>query len=128
MIYNLVKYITDNTSLTINCNGFSPDSPNDTVCVNEGSGDEQPWFDRVDTMVQVVSRSADKVTSRVNAYTVYNLIKKKTQLTLPAVTVASTLYPAVTGWGIRPVNTPAYAYDDENGRPIYTFTVEVTTT
>ena len=128
MIYNLAKYITDNTSLTINVNGFSPDSPDTVVSVNEGSGNERPWFDRKDTTVQFVSRAVDKTVSRANAYTLYNLIKKKYGLTLPAVTVNSISYPAKTGWAIRPVTSPQYAYDDDSGRSVHTFTVEVTTT
>jgi len=128
MIYNLAKYITNNTSLTINVNGFSPSSPDETICINEGSGKEMPWFDREDTLVQFVSRSTDKVTARENAYTIYNLIKKRYGLTLPEVTIGSTIYTEVTGWGLRPVNKPQYAFDDENGRANYTFTIEVTTT
>ena len=128
MIYNLAKYITNNSSLTINVNGFSPSSPDDTICINEGSGNERPWFDRKDTLVQFVSRSMDKTTSRKNAYTIYNLIKKKYGLTLPAVTVGSDTYAATTGWAIRPVNSPQYAFDDDAGRVNYTFTVEITTT
>lgn len=128
MIYNLVEYINQNTSLNLDCNGFKPNSPDQSVSINEGSGDEQPWFDRVDTTVQCVSRARDKTDARVNAYEVYNLIKKKYGLELPEVTVKSTTYPAVTGWGIRPITTPQYAYDDDSGRAIYTFSVEVTTT
>jgi hypothetical protein len=128
MIYNLAKYITNNSSLTIVVNGFTPSSPNSTVCMNEGSGDERPWFDRTDTLVQFISRATDKTESRSNAYEIYDLIKKKYALALPEVTVGSTTYPAVTGWAIRPVSTPQYAFDDDAGRANYTFTVEVTTT
>lgn len=128
MIYNLVKFITDNSSLVINTNGFNPSSPDNAICINEGSGNEQPWFNRKDTIVQVISRATDKTESRANAYEVYDLIKKKYGLTLPAVTVNSVVYPAITGWAIRPVNTPQYAFDDKAGRANYTFTVEVTTT
>ena len=128
MIYNLVEYIDNNTSLTLNCNGFNPDSPDETVCINEGSGNERPWFDRKDALVQFVSRARNKITSRSNAYTIYNLVKKKYHLTLPEVTIGSTTYPEITGWAIRPVEVPQYAYDDDSGRAVYTFTVEVTTT
>lgn len=128
MIYNLVKYITNNTSLTIIANGFNPNSPDTAISINEGSGIEQSWFDRKDTIVQCVSRSMDKTVSRANAYTIYNLIKKKYKLTLPSVTVNTVVYAQTTGWGIRPVNTPQYAYDDDSGRSVYTFSVEVTTT
>lgn len=128
MIYNLVKYITNNTSLTVSTNGFNPTSPDTAVCINEGSGDERPWFDRKDTIVQCISRAGDPTVARANAYTVYNLIKKKYGLTLPAVTVNSITYPSLTGWAIRPVNTPQYAYDDDSGRAVFTFSVEVTTT
>jgi hypothetical protein len=128
MIYNLVKYITNNTSLTIVANGFNPTTPDTAISVNEGSGIEQPFFDRKDTVVQCVSRAMDKTESRANAYTIYNLIKKKYALTLPEVTVNSVVYSAVTGWGLRPVGTPSYAYDDDSGRSVYTFSVEVTTT
>ena len=80
MIYNLAKYITNNTSITVNVNGFSPTSPDSTICINEGSGNEQPWYDRTDTLVQCVSRAFDKTISRANAYTIYNLIMDLTNL------------------------------------------------
>lgn len=128
MIYNLVEYISDNTSLTLTTNGFQPDGQDNIVCINEGSGNERPWFDRKDTTVQILSRATDKTTARTNSYTVYNLIKKKYGLTLPSVTIGSETFSAVTAWGIRPVNTPQYAYDDDNGRAIYSFSVEITTT
>jgi hypothetical protein len=128
MVYNLVQYIDDNTSLTLNVNGFQPDSQNDVVSINEGSGDEQPWFDRKDTTIQVLSRATDRTTARKNSYTVYDLIKKKYGLSLPTVVVSGDTYSSLTAWGIRPVNTPQYAYDDDNGRAIYSFTVEITTT
>ena len=128
MIYNLAKYITENSSLTINVNGFMPSSPDSAVCMNEGSGDERPWFDRKDTLIQILSRATDRTTARKNGYTVYDLIKKKYGLELPSVTVGGVVFSAVTTWGIRPVNTPQYAYDDDNGRAIYSFSVEITTT
>lgn len=128
MIYNLVKYIDDNTSLTVVANGFNPGSPDSAICINEGSGDERPWFDRKDTIVQCVSRAMDPTEARANAYTIYNLIKKKYGLTLPEITVNGIIYAATTGWAIRPVNTPQYAFDDNSGRAVYTFSVEVTTT
>ena len=129
MIYNLAKYITTNSSFKIiNVNGFSPSSPDSVVSINEGSGDEMPWFDRVDTIVQCVSRAVDKVEARSNAFTIYNLLKKKTRLTLPSVIVSGTLYPSLIGWGFLPNNRPQWAYDDESGRAVFTFSIEVTTT
>ena len=128
MIYNLAQYIDTNTTLSINVNGFQPTAPNDVVSINEGPGDERPWFDRVDTVVQVLSRAKERPVARENCYTVYDLIKKRYDLVLPAATVNSIVYPALTAWGIRPVNPPQYAYDDDNGRPVFSFSVEITTT
>ncbi len=128
MIYNLAEYIDDNTSLTINVNGFQPDSQDIVLCINEGSGDERPWFDRQDTVIQILSRATDRTIARKNSFTVYDLIKKKYGLTLPLVTVKGDTFPSLTVWAIRPVNMPQYAYDDDNGRTIYSFSVEITTT
>jgi hypothetical protein len=128
MVYNLAEYIDQNSDLTLNVNGFQPDSADTVVSINEGSGDERPWFDRKDTVIQVLSRATDRTTARTNCYVAYNLIKKKYGLTLPEVTVAGVVHAAVETWGIRPVNAPQYAYDDDNGRSIYSFAVEITTT
>jgi hypothetical protein len=128
MVYNLAEYISNNTSLISNVNGFQPDSDDDIISVNEGSGDERAWFDRKDTTIQILSRATDRTTARANSYTVYDLIKKKYGLLLPSVVVAGETFSAVTTWGIRPVMAPQYAYDDDNGRAVYSFSVEVTTT
>jgi len=128
MVYNLAEYIDQNTTLTINVNGFQPDSQDTVLCINEGSGNERPWFDRQDTIIQILSRARDRTTARKNSYIAYDLIKKKYGLELPSVMVGSDTHSAVTTWAIRPVNMPQYAYDDDNGRAIYSFSVEITTT
>lgn len=128
MIYNLVKYIKENTSsLTITANGFQAKSPADCLTVSEGSAEELAWFDRKDTQVQIISRATSGVTARENCYTVYNLVKKKYGINLPSVTVSGTVYADVKTYAIRPVNPPQYVADDENGRPQYSFTIDITT-
>jgi len=127
LIYNLVKYLVDgNPGLSYCANGFKENSPDDCTSVNEGQGIEQSWYNREDITIQVVSRALKGTTARINNKSSYNLIKKKYGLTLPEVTVESVVYPAVKTWAIRPVTTPTYIGDDENGRPMYTFNVEIT--
>ena len=128
MVYNLAEYIDVNTSLTINVNGFQPDGQDIVLCINEGSGDERPWFDRQDTIIQILSRARDRTVARKNSFIAYDLIKKKYGLTLPSATVGGDTFSSLTAWAIRPVNMPQYTYDDDNGRPVYSFSVEITTT
>ena len=129
MIYNLYKYLTDNlSSITFYCNGWQEPGEDEAVNIKEASNDDRDWFDRQDTTIVILSRSHNRINARVNALTVYNLIKKKYGLTLPAITVSGTVYPEIKTWAIRPNSGPQYAGDDESGRPLFSFSLEVTTT
>lgn len=129
MIYNLYQYTIDNTTgFDIVVNGFQPSSNDECVTIQDSSGEEYPWFDRQDTLVQYISRATDSYTARVNAFICYDLINKKTNVSLPEITINGTTYAAVTAWGIRPVMRPQYVGDDDNGRSMYSFSVTITTT
>lgn len=129
MIYNLVSYLTTQIpSLSFFADGFNPTSPDTAIAVVETGGTEAPWFNRQDRLVQFISRAKSRFTARENAETVYNNIKKKYGVELPAVTVGGIPRPKVKTWGIVPVNIPQYVADDENGCPLFTFTVMITTT
>jgi hypothetical protein len=129
MIYNLAQYLRDNLAgLVIVVNGFSQDTVADANCLNLGSGFEQPWFDRQDTLVTVYSRAISGPTAYYQNNKIYDLIKKRYGIILPAITVDGVIYPEVKTWAIRPVNRPQYAYDDDEKRPTYMFSVDITTT
>lgn len=129
MVYNFIKYIEDNAStITLSANGFHADSAETCTSISIGGGDEQPWFNREDIRVHIMSRSNVRDTAYKNCTTVYDLVKKKYGLTLPAITVGGVLYPAVTAWAIRPQLPPQYVGDDAQGRAMFTATVEVTLT
>lgn len=88
-----------------------------------------PWFNRRDELVQVLCRAKKRLTAQANAESVYNLIKKKYGLSLPALTTSGgAVYPGIKTWAIRPVNTPQFVGDDDGGRALVSFSVEVTTT
>jgi hypothetical protein len=129
MIYNLHLWIkTQFPSLPIYTNGFDPTSPDDGLEMNEGPGEDQSLWNRQDTVVQFVSRAKTKPNARENAINVYNYIAKRIgECILPAVTVDSVVYPALSMWAVRPVSKPQYVGDDTNGRHLFSFSVEITT-
>lgn len=131
MIYNLVQYIEDELGVndpTLSTNGFQPNDPDDCIAVIEGSGDEQDWFDRLDSQLQFIARSKSRPKAREIAYKVYDLLKKKYGVVLPLVVVSGITYPSVKTWGIRPINTPQYVADDSSGRSMFSFNLDITTT
>lgn len=130
MLPQLIQYIAAALpAIVINMNGFQAEAPDDAVAVMRSSGTERPWFDRRDELVQVIARSKNRATAWSTADMVYNQIKKKYGLDLPAATTAGgTVYTGIKAWAIRPVNTPQFIGDDESGRALVSFTVEVTTT
>lgn len=129
MVYNLREWLLlQFPSLYFSSNGFQTDSPDDATEINEGSGEDQSLYTRQDDVIQFVSRATAKPTARKNAVDVYNYIRKKFGCVFPSVTVDGVLYPEVTAWAIRPINKPQYIGNDDNGRPEFSYSVEITTT
>lgn len=130
MVYNFRAWLKlQFPALPLYTNGFSSDAPDNAVEMNEGSGDDRQFFDRQDTVIQFLSRATTKPSARKNAQDLYNYMRKRYGgCIFPEETVDSVVYPAVTAWAIRPVNMPQYIGDDDNGRHMFSFSVDVTTT
>lgn len=128
MIYNLVKYLSDNlVSLYFVANGFQKNTPDIATDIKEGWGVENTQINRKDFSVLTISRAIDKPTARANAYAVYNLINKKFGLVLPEETVASTVYPQIKTWKIVSTNLPTPLGSDENGKTMFSTNYIITT-
>ena len=129
MIYNLFEYLdTQLPGIECSCEGFREIEDDTCIELSGGMGNELPWLIRQEHIVSFLSRSTEATIARANALSVYNLIKKKYGLVLPAVTVNGTDYPAVKTWAIRPVNMPQASGRDEKGRALYAFSFEIVTT
>ena len=129
MIYNLAQYLIVNLA-TINfvVNGFSPDSNQDEIMISETGGEPQHWYDRTDWTVQVLSRAKNVNTAKKQIDDVYEKLKNKIGLSLPEVTVAGVVYPAVQTYQISPIQTPGYLGANEENMEMFSFNLIVTTT
>ena len=129
MIYNLIEYLRVQLSaIQFVANGFSQDSPIESITVIQTSGDPQHWYSRTDWSVQLMSRSDSSVIAKENIDSVYALLKNKYGLTLPSVTVNGTLYGSIITYQISPIQTPGYIGADDNNLEMWSFNVIITTT
>jgi hypothetical protein len=128
MIYNLVEYlITELPSIMFTANGFNPDSIADEVMVRDSGGDPKHWYDRTDWTVQIISRSMNVDLAKRNVDAVYNLLKNKFGVQLPAKTVAGVVYPAMQTYQISPTQTPGYLGADDKHLEMFVFNLIITT-
>lgn len=117
MIKELTTYIEDNTDFVIDTDlfaGFRPaTAPDDCVAILEPTGGEvNSYFpDAGEKVVQVLSRAKSYWDARANAYTVFDLLKSKAQVTFPVVTVGKT-YKAEF---IQAIHFPQNLGPDEKG-------------
>jgi hypothetical protein len=129
MVYNLVKYLLDNSSLTeIYANGFQAKSGDDCLTVKEGPTDERDWFNRQDQTIQILSRAKVKDNARKQLIEIRTLINKKYGLTFPLINVNGVDYPEIKTWACRPVSGIQYAGDDDKGRHVFSVYFDITTT
>lgn len=130
MVYNFRAWLKlQFPTLPLLTNGFQGGTADEAVEINEGPGEDRPFFDRQDSVIQMVSRAETKPKARKNANDLYNYMRKRYGgCTFPEETVDGVTYPAVTAWAIRPVNKPQYVGDTGNGNHLFSFSVEITTT
>lgn len=117
MLKEFVTYIATNISaLTRDTNlfaGFRPnDAPDECVVVLESNGGSvNSYFpDAGEKPIQILSRAESYWTARSNSYLVHDLLKSKSQITLPV--VGSTTYKAEF---IEAVDFPQSLGQDERG-------------
>ena len=129
MIFNLVKYLTDQLgTITFYTNGWRPDSEKNSVMVSQSGGESQHWYDRTDWTVQIISRAENTVEAKEQIDSVYDLLKNKFGLTLTAVTVNGILYTAKETYQISPLQVPGYLGTDDANLEMWSFNIRVTTT
>ena len=128
MIYNLVAYLkTQFSTYSFVNDGWQKESPDTCICINDSGGTPSHTHNRTDYMVQVLSRSRDKVKAKEASSSVYEKLKNVFSLTLPATTIKSIVYPAVKTWQISPIQTPSFIGCDHEGRNLYSFNLKITT-
>ena len=117
MIKEIATYIENNTEFEIDVNifaGFRPsEAPARCVAVLESTGGAvNAYFpDAGDKAVQILSRAKSYWDAREDIYIVFNLLKSKAQVTLPA--VGSITYKAEF---IEAQHFPQSLQQDEEGR------------
>jgi hypothetical protein len=127
MIYNLSKYISNNSSIVPSTNGFDEEYPELQVAIIERGGSETPIIGTGNYSVQVISRDKSRLTSKQLIQVVYNLLSNRFNLDLPEVTVDGTLYPALTLAGSVSRQLPGYIGTDEEGRHRWSTNFAITT-
>ena len=127
MIYNLVAHlISQLPALDFVANGWSPESPQDSIMVRQSGGTVGHWFPRTDYNVQVISRAQSSVLARSQVYQVYDELKNKFGIELPEVTVDE-VYAAVKTYQISPIEVPGYIGADRTHLEMWSVNFTVTT-
>jgi len=118
MIKELTTYIENNTVLVIDTDlfaGFRPsDAPDQCVAILEPTGGAVDSYfpDAGEKVIQVLSRAVSYWDARADAYTVFDLLKSKAQVTFPII-VSDTIYKAEF---IEAQHFPQSLQQDEEGR------------
>lgn len=118
MIKELTKYIENNTTFDIDVDlfaGFRPaDAPARCVAILEPTGGAvNSYFpDAGEKVIQILTRATSYWDARADAYTVFDLLKSKAQVTLPMI-ISDTTYKAEF---IEAQHFPQSLQQDEEGR------------
>ncbi len=127
MIYNLWEYLkTTFPSYSFIVDGWEGTDPTESVLIKQTGGDVAHWFDRIDPTVQVLVRSNSKVTAKQTADAIFDELRNRFGLILPAVTVGSITYPELTTAQISPIQNPGYIGTDENKNHMYSVNFIIT--
>ena len=127
MIYNLVAYlISQLPTLNFVANGWSPESPQDSVMVRQSGGTVGHWFPRTDYNVQIISRAKNTVLAKTQIEQVYSELKNKFGLLLPEVTVDE-VFAAVQTYQISPIEVPGYVGANETHLEMWSLNLIITT-
>jgi len=127
MIYNLAKYIDDNTTIDLITNGYNPATEGDGVNIILSGGSDDSRGLKIDDNVQFLSRSTDQVTAYELIREVFDLLKNRFKILLPEVTVKNKVYPAVEVSQMLPRQTPGYIGTNNNGLHQWSVNFQITT-
>ena len=128
MIYNLTSYLaTQLPTIDFVVNGWVKGSPSDSVMLRQTGGNIEHWYPRKDFAIQILSRAETSVVAKEMIDDVFDLLKNKLQLLLPAKTVNSVVYPAVQTYQTSPVQVPGSIGADEANLEIWSVNFIITT-
>jgi hypothetical protein len=119
LIFNLRKYIADNTGVTTSANPrdiIDEQVPDKIIQLIEEQGSSTAWFKFNTYQLQVITRDIDSPKARVLAYIVYNLLDNKFGLELPEVIVDGIVYASMKFAQISANTEPGFLGYDDNGR------------
>ncbi len=100
--------------------------PDRRVIVTETGGTEQPWYRYSEPTVQIKVRDTNNPGAHALAFNIFNEITSRFGLTLPAIVVGSTTYPAIQTAQIIAIQRPYCLGADDNGRIEYTTNYKIT--
>ena len=127
MIFNLMQYITTELpAIPITVNGFPNDERLDIIALNETGGTVEHQYPRTDFTVQVIGKFNQVLTGKEQMGQVFDLLKNRFGLTLPAVTVNGVTYPQITAWQISPVQAVSYLGLNSESMALLSFNIVVT--
>ena len=128
MIYNLGAYlVTQLPAIDFVINGWIKSSPANSVMLRQTGGDVIHHYDRSDYAVQFLSRAESSVAAKEQIDAVYNLLKNKLGILLPAKTVNAIVYPEVQTYRIVPMQVPGYIGADNANLEMWSVNFIVTT-
>lgn len=115
IVYNLVTHLqTVLPSLIFVANGWLTDTPEESLNVIDNGGEDVAFYPRKNHLVQVISRASSKTKAQKNAQDVFEELRNRFGLELPAVTVDGESYDAVKTYQISPNQIPGYIGSDDS--------------
>ena len=99
--------------------------PDRCILIREVAGSETAWFGYKEQQVSFLCRDIDSVRVRSLAYEIYDYMKSRYGIIIPAVTIGVTLYPQIQISAVNPLNLPQTVGKDEENRVEFTFTLNI---
>ena len=129
MINNLVQFLrTQLPTINFVANGWTTGSDQSSILVMQSGGDPDHYYERTDWRAQLMARDKNSNAAKIQIETVYDLLKNRFHLLLPAVTVNKILYPAIQTYQISPIQSPGFVGADDANLLMWSFNITVTTT
>ena len=129
ILYNVIKHLVDQSlGHTIVAGALTEKSAADCIAITQSGGDPEHYYDRTDWRFQVLSRASNDILAQTQCFAVYDELKNRFGLILPAKTVDSVVYPAVTTFQISPIQAPSGIGVDQANLFLWVYNFLVTTT
>jgi len=131
MIYNLVQLIRSTFPAWIvyantrEATAGQEAVPDECILVRETGGNPGVWADLEIPTVQIITRAASTPQARLLSQQIFDLINSKFGLILPAITVDSVVYPAISTSQISAIQQPFCLGKDDQRRTEFTNNYQV---